>query len=532
LLQACIFFPSTPAAPIAEAETNVPAYDEDTPELPPAVAPQIPGRFTLRFDPNSSVNPLTTLNRDSIVLSSLLYESLFVLDSALMPHPQLVESWYSEDNMLFEFVIRSDIAMHDDTTLTAQDVAYSIRQAARTGRFASRFENIRSIDVTGDLTVSIEIRSPNSRFINLLDVPIIKSGSSGSRLPPGSGPFRFPHDEAMHLVAFSMHRDFADLPLDLIHLRECADTELTELFDTGELSLIWDDPAGAFDIRLNRLRETRYFETTSLQFIGFNANHVALRNPDIRRAISASIDRDYIVENIKPPGMTLASPLALSPAFPFYDPVWAYQHLPPLEQMARLLQRAGLDISQNGYVDNPFPGIITGVNEFGEVTSTIEFTIDFIVNIENTHKVAAAHQIAERLRRNGLNVIVRELPWERFLTALRTENFGMFYGETQLGADFDLSPLLLPGPLNFGRTASNNYAPFLTDFLLARTEHEIRWASERLVDEIRLNAPFAPILYKRHAIYTPIGAIVRAEPSQSAVFRNISDWTINLMMLD
>jgi len=477
-----------------------------------------------------------------------------------MPHSQLVESWHSDDNVLFEFVIKSDIAMHDGSFLTAQDVAYSLRRASLTGRFVYRLTSIRSIDVVDELTVSIEINSPNSRFINLLDIPIIKNGSSGSRLPPGSGPFMFPpeapapeieepayeyedeyegayedfyepeedeYEDTLHLVAFTMHRNFANLPISTIFLRESTDTELTELFDTGALSLIWDDPGSAFDIRLNRLRETRYFETTAIQFIGFNTDHIALRNPDIRRAISVSIDRNYIVENIKPPGMTVASPLALSPVFPWYDPSWEYLQHPPLEEMLLLLQRAGLDIAQDYYVDNPFPGLRDG---FGGAT---EFSIDFIVNIENTHKVAAAHQIAERLRRNGLNVIVRELPWERFVNALSTGSFDMFYGEIQLGADFDLSPLLLPGgTLGLSGTASSSYRPFIYDFLLARTEHEIQWASGRLMAEIRFNAPFAPILYKRHAIYTPVGAVIGAEPSQSAVFRNLNDWTINLMMLN
>jgi peptide/nickel transport system substrate-binding protein len=162
----------------------------------------------------------------------------------------------------------------------------------------------------------------------------------------------------------------------------------------------------------------------------------------------------------------------------------------------------------------------------------IPFTIDFIVNIENTHKVRAAHNIAETLRRNGLNVTVRELPWERFISALNAGSFDMFYGEVQLGADFDLSPLLLPGPLNFGRTANTHYAPYLRDFLAARTEFEINWAAGRLVETIENNAPFAPILYKRHAIYSPIGAITGADPSQSSVFRNLTDWSINLMMLN
>jgi len=519
-LQGC-FPTSSPQTETTAIEGYHYIEEYDLPELPAPVRPPRPGRFTLRYDPNSTVNPLTSLNRDNIVLSSLLYESLFVLDAQLIPHPLLAANWSSDDNVVFTIEIRPDVMMHDNANLTANDVAYSIRQATRSGRFVNRLNSITRIEATSELEVTIVLNAPNSRFTHLLDIPIIRNGTSGNRLPPGSGPYRFSEFVQMRLEPFPLHRYHYDLPVSIIHLRDCLDTELTELFDTGGLSLLWDDPASSFEIRLNRLREARYFETTTLQFIGFNTNHTALRDPDIRRAIGVSINRQYITENIMPPGLTLAAPVALSPAFQFYDEQWGYSHLPPLEEMGRLMERAGLyDFTQNLFLDLS--------DGRGGYTA---FSIDFIVNIENTHKVLAAHQITERLRRNGLDVVVRELPWDRFVTALETGNFDMFYGEVQLGADFDLSPLLLPGPLNFGRSASNEFRPFIYDFLRAQTESEIRWASERLVNEISINAPFAPILYKRHVIYTPIGAVTGATPSQSSVFRNFSDWTINLMML-
>ncbi|MCL2392332.1 MAG: ABC transporter substrate-binding protein [Oscillospiraceae bacterium] len=521
-LQGCLT-PSPAPLPAQPTDAYTESEEQDyPPELLPAVHNPLPGRFTLRYDPNSSFNPLTTLNRDNIILTSLMYESLFVLNRHLMPEPQLAAYWSTQDNVRFLFELKPDILMHDGTYLTAQDAVYSIRQASRIGRFSGRFNTLSRLEATGDLTFTIELSAPNSRFIHLLDIPIIKNGTSGSHLPPGSGPYQFPFGTAPWLIAFSNHRDYENLPLSMIYLRDCADTELTELFDTGELSLLWDDPADAFEIRLNRLRETRYFETTSLQFLGFNANHIALRDPDVRRAISVSIDRQYIVENVMRPGLTVAAPLAISPVFHLYDERWEVRDFPPLEEMALLFERAGLyDFNNDSFLE-----LSDGHGGY------IVFTIDFIVNIENTHKVKAAHEIANRLRRNGLNVTVRELPWNRFMEALNSGNFDMFYGEVQLSADFDLSPLLLPGPLNFGRTASTAYRHLIDDFLSARYDDEIRWAAQRLVDEIYFEAPFAPILYKRHVIYSPIGAIVGADPSQSNVFRNITAWTVNLMMLN
>ena len=518
-LQCCVL--PTPKGP-AQQGSGTPLETEGPPhEAPPDVLPQTPGEFTLRYDPNASLNPITTLNRDSILLSSLLYESLFVLDGSLNTIPLLCANWFSEDNTVFTFEIKPDIAMSDGTLLTAEDVVYSIRQAMARGRFVNRLRTISAIAVAGDLTVSIGLQSPNNRFISLLDIPIIKSGSIDSSVPPGTGPFILAGADQLRLDAFTGHRDFFQLPVSSIRLISCTDSELTELFDGGQLSVLWEDPFDTFDLRLNRLRDTRYYDTTSLLYIGFNSNHIALRYPDVRRAISVSIDRQDIVEDIMG-GHALPSPLALSPAFHLYDEEWEHRNLPPLREMAELLVRTGLE----DFNDDTFLELSDGLGGYRE------FTINFIVNSENIHKVQVAHAITNTLRRNGLNVTVRELTWERFLNALRTGDFDMYLGETALGADFNLTPLLLPGALNYGKTAdAEHYRPFIESFLMARSDDGIRSAAKDLINEIMFNAPYAPILYKKYAIYSPIGAIFAANPSQSGAFHNFAGWTINQYML-
>jgi len=450
-----------------------------------------------------------------------MYESLFSLDSTLVAEPVLCKSWSTDDDITFTFEILPNVAMSDDSTLTADDVAYSIRQAAQTGRFANRLNTITNIETDGDLTVTISISSENSRFIRLLDIPIIKSGHIGSDIPPGTGPYLFADGHIMRLIPSIRHRDYLKLPVSVIYLRECGDNELTALFDDGALSMLWDDPSGAFDFPLNRLRETRYYETTALQYIGFNTYSAVLGDADVRRAFACAIDRQYISNEIMIPELTLPAPLAISPAFDLYDVEWEYRAVDPFVEMATLFVQAGLD----DFDDDPFLELSDGIDGY------IKFSINFIVNSENKYKVQAAHHIADTLRQNGININVRELPWELFIAALENGRFDMYYGEVLLGADFDLSPLLLPGSLNFGRTASTHYRDFIGDFLAARTDEGVRQAAKLLCDEITQSAPFAPILYKRYAVYSPIGVVSGAEPSQSGVFRNFHEWSVDLTML-
>ena len=518
-LQGCLLSDAPVEDSPAPAE---PTVEDDIPIVPSVVsATPTRGRFTLRYDSGSALNPITSMSSDNILLSSLMYESLFVLDSDLMVEPVLCESWSQEDEYTYVFEIKPDIAMSDGSYLTAEDVVYTLKQAMRTGRFVNRLRIIDSVTAEDDLTVSVKLNMSNSRFINLLDVPIIKNGSIDSDIPPGTGPYVFSDSPFIRLNSFPMYRDLAALPIMMIYLIECDNNEIAELFDDGILSLLWDDPSDSFDIRLNRLHEKLYYETTALQFIGFNMRSIALRDQDVRRAIGCAIDRQYIAENIMP-RQALASPLALSPSYRYYDVAWEQTStLSPLREMAFLLDYAGLkDFNDDSFLEYP--------DRSGGYYS---FFIDFIVNSENIHKIQVANMIAETLMRAGLNISVRELPPERFMEALQTGDFDMYYGEIILSADFNLSPLLLPGSLNYGNTGSYEYEQYVTDFLFATTEYGESVAAKLLCDEIRINAPFVPIVYKKYVIYMPMGAISGASPSQSGAFCNITDWTIDFTML-
>jgi ABC-type transport system substrate-binding protein len=526
LLQGC-WLPIGQNSSQAEAAETPELPEPPEPPEPQPEEPPVQGQFTLRYEPEFTMNPIRALNRDNILLGSLLYESLFILSEDLTAVPLLCARWETEDYEIFIFEILPNIAMHDGSVMTADDVAYSIRQSSNNqrSRHRNKLHMISNVESDGDLTVTITLSSPNARFTRLLDVPIIRSGTFDDDQPPGTGPFVFTFPGAMRLNRFSNYRHYSELPLSFINLIECSDSDLTQLFDSGELSLLWDDPVGAFDIRLNRPHEPRLYNTTALQYLGFNATSRALQDPDVRRAIGCAIERQHIVDNIMNvprPGQAVAAPVAISPMFDMYDTQWE-QRDDLLREMGALLERAGL----MDYFNDSFLAMPDGLGGF------TRFTLEFIVNIENAHKRAAAHRIAESLRQFGFDITVRELQWGDFMTALREGRFDMYYGETLLGADFDFSPLLLPGDgnLNFGRTGNTVYIPLIQDFLAARTQEEVSQAGEILNLTITQYAPFVPILYKRYAIYSHMGAIMGAAPSQSGVFHNFQDWTIDLYRL-
>ncbi|WP_287304342.1 ABC transporter substrate-binding protein, partial [Mesorhizobium sp.] len=75
------------------------------------------------FDPILSTTTITANH------SLAIYDTLFALDSKLMPQPQMVGKWgVSDDKRTYTFELRDGLGWHDGTPVTAADCVASIRR--------------------------------------------------------------------------------------------------------------------------------------------------------------------------------------------------------------------------------------------------------------------------------------------------------------------------------------------------------------------------------------------------------------------
>ena len=95
--------------------------------------------FSLNYDSTQSLNPYATDNMSNILISQLVCLNVFDLDENYNLTSRVLESWeVSSNGAYWTFKVKSGIPMHDGSTLTAYDVAYSISLARRTSRYSGR----------------------------------------------------------------------------------------------------------------------------------------------------------------------------------------------------------------------------------------------------------------------------------------------------------------------------------------------------------------------------------------------------------
>ena len=501
------------------ASADDPSVSEDIqPSVSASVVSHTDSRFTVRYHAGYSFNPLTGTDPDNMALTPLLYEGLFVLDEDWTPHPVLCDEYETSDGLTYTMMLKPDITMTDGSSLTAQDVRYSLEHAAEVGRFSGRLHNIKSVDVVNDLTVKITLKTASYKLPALLDIPIIKTNTIGYNNPIGTGPYYYDESGEPRLVAYSGYRVYGSLPVMTVYLKECSNIDLSVAFSSQAVDLFWDDPADASEINILSDHELRYYDTNILQFVAFNTKNSVLAEPAMRRALGLTIDRDEIVDTLYS-NHADAAQLIMNPNYPLYDESWEFNVKDPLAEISSIFSSLGLaDDDSDGYLEYP-----------ASDGQHVPFKLTFLVNGDNKYKVAAAEEIALSMRTIGINVELEKYSWDEYMTKLEHGHFDMYYGDVSLPADYDLSPLLTPGgAINYGHVGNETYTQYIEAFLAATDDDSAREAARQLCVYAYDDAAIIPVLYRQYAVHTNRNTVNGLTPSQSSIFYDFMDWTISL----
>ena len=139
----------------------------------------------------------------------MIFDTLYSLDSNLVPQPQMVESHtVSDDGLVYKFTLREGLKFHDGAPVTSDDVAASIaRWGERDGMGQVLMSFVESMGSDGDNVFVINLKQPYGLVIDSLakpssNVPFIMpkrlaETPSTEPIPEqiGSGPFKWMADE-------------------------------------------------------------------------------------------------------------------------------------------------------------------------------------------------------------------------------------------------------------------------------------------------------------------------------------------------
>lgn len=395
--------------------------------------------------------------------------------------------------------LRDDVTFSDGTSLSAEDVVYSLEQAQRKGSiYRERLSDVTSITASGSTTVVIEINAADAAFDSLLDIPII-SRSGGSN-PIGTGPYvlNTKKGKAVSLTRNTNWWQEGTLPADTITLYAADDSDMMIFgFGSGSISMVNTDLTGTNALSYTGDYNVVDYPATSMLYVGCNTHSGPCQNQSFRQALYYVFDRDTLATKMLS-GHAEPTVLPVSPKSKLYDEKLA-------ETYAWSEKTAKKKLADGHYYNQ---------------------TLKLIVNKESAFKTAFAEEMKKELEAIGIKVQVEALAWDEFADALDERSFDLYLGEVKLKSNFDLTAVIgSNGNLNYGGYQDKDLEKLLTKFQTADKASRAA-AAKNLYKAVADAAATIPLCFKNHSALTHWSANASIAPTQQNLFYHIAEWDL------
>lgn len=413
--------------------------NSETPEDVPgsegtSTSAEFSGELFLPYTPSDSLNPYTAETKINRELSTLLYDSLIVLDENMQPQYRLAESVAVEGvNCVIKL---KEATFSDGTNVTAEDVTSSIKAAlASPYKYKDQLSNVASYNAADSKTVTITLHTPDAYFASMLDFPIYKMNTENLKnednkaLPPtGSGRYVYSSDGGEVSLLARSGWIGGEVSVGKITLIDAPDSDaLQHNIESSSISMYYTDlsdesvPGWSESLMKSPL--------TNMVFIGVNSSRQTLQSANMRKAISSAVNRQAIVED----AFYSYAEAATGLYHPYFYATKDAQHINTVSDDVV----AAAEFAAAGYSEKNNDGYFTLNGE--------AIKLEVLVNSENSSRMYAAEAVKNSLRRAGVQAEVVSVSAEEYNARITSGNFDLYIGEVKLPKNFDMSAFFTDG---------------------------------------------------------------------------------------
>jgi peptide/nickel transport system substrate-binding protein len=326
--------------------------------------------------PVTSLDPHYHQLSPNNAVADMVFDRLVNTDAQSRPVPGLATEWRAVEPNVWEFKLRPGVRFHNGSAFTAEDVAFTLARLPKVPNSPSSFavyaRPIERVEIVDPLTIRFRTAEPyplvplDMTNVRILDRETHENASTedfnGGRAAVGTGPWRVLSHRQGERIEFERFDGywgekpaFARVDYRMI----TNDASRTAALLAGDVELI--DQVPTTDVaKLRRDQRVALSEIVGLRLVFLGLDHLRgpnedspfvsgndgkplgrnpLKDPRVRRALSAAIDRGAIAERVMEGAAT--------PAGQFL-PEGVYGHVPGLgaprsdpDGAKRLLAEAG-----------------------------------------------------------------------------------------------------------------------------------------------------------------------------------------------
>ncbi len=387
-------------------------------------------KFSLLYSYSDNFDPYTAVTSANQRISTLLYDSLVKTDNDFNAVYVLASSIDLNEKTCT--VKLRDAHFTDGSTVTSDDVIYSYNLAKNHPQYSYNFYEVVSLSAQNSTTIVFTLSQYDGFFVNLLDFPIVKSGTSGitdadgKEIPPvGCGRYYISEDG----LSLKLNKNYYGKigTIETVNLINSPDADSTSHYvEVGATQMYYTENNSI--VRMSGQKTN--VNLNRLVYIGINSSYGSLQSKEMRYAISSALDRDSICRSAY-----YNNAISATGYFnPYFEPVSAVQTIeskPNSKITVENLSKIGYNnMNSDGYYANS-----SGNNP----------TFTLLVNSENASRVAAAKLIATQCKNVGMKINVVECTYEQYLSRLESGDFQLYLGEVKITANMDFTNLVTEG---------------------------------------------------------------------------------------
>ncbi len=485
-----------------EPETPTADYTAETSAVSSISTPE--KEIRIGYFKDKSLNPYKTdsaLNRN---LSTLIYDSLFVVEDNFTVLPLMAETVSYEGNKLSVDII-DDMYFSDGSLITTNDIVYSFKLAKQSSFYSKRLSNFNTA-IKGETSVIFTLKKADTTAETNLIFPIVKFGTGAKNYPVGSGRYKFKKvDGNLYLKANEYSTRGEDMATDSIRLSPISG-DASELYQlqSGDLTAFFDDLSdNSFTkINANMVR----VPLNNLVYLGFNCENKFLRDSAVKKAIELCTDKATISDTAYSGYCRIAHSI--------FNPDWEVTASAMLPESEFSIVKAEETLQNADYV-------FAYKNNKYRSKDFKFLTLRLIVNKENKSRVKAAEIIAKNLRSAGFDIRLQKLPYAEYTAAIKGGSFDLYVGEVAISPGMDFSVFFsgegeLSSGIDVGGTVGDAYFDYKEGTIDFSTFNQV----------LNHEKPFIPICYRDGMMYFSRELSYEGTVNQFDLFKNAYSWEI------
>lgn len=356
-------------------------------------------------------NPLQSLDTTTNMVLGKIYSGVTGIDDQDRVIGDLADTWEtSSDGTSFIFHLRRNVFWHDNVPFTAADVKFTfdlIRKSDTVTHLRDMMSSLNTVEILDDYSFRADFVKKSAYSLNTFFIPVIArhifenldvNDPESHRMPVGTGAFRFRSRTAGEKIILESNDKYYEEPPFIRNLVIKIIPDSSMLFlslkrgDIDTISLTADQYLKQADEDFNRhFQIFRTSQPRNYVYISFNLNHPFLKNIEVRRALSLSVDRDLIISDVlKGFGKKTSGPFSAD-AWPYNSSVSMLPYDPA---------QAGRILKEQGFSDSDGDGIL---EKEGKKLSLRLYTVN-----GNQSYCLAAEIAADGFRRAGCEVLLEK----------------------------------------------------------------------------------------------------------------------------